>query len=141
MPAPTRARLVRDVMTTDVVTIEPGATLSEALELLADTHVSAVAVVDRYQALVGVVSSTDILAAGAEAGEDEARARLRADGVVRDVMTSKVLTVQPDLELREAALQLEYGDVHRLFVEEEGRLVGVISRSDISRAFAAGLLS
>jgi CBS domain-containing protein len=35
---------------------------------------------------------------------------------------------------------MDYGDVHRLFVEENGELVGVISRSDINRAFAAGKL-
>jgi CBS domain-containing protein len=33
---------------------------------------------------------------------------------------------------------MEYGDVHRLFVERNGALVGVISRSDVSRALATG---
>jgi CBS domain-containing protein len=57
---------------------------------------------------------------------------------VEEVMTRKTLTVSPDTELREAALAMEYGDVHRLFVQEHGALVGVISRSDVSRALATG---
>ena len=53
-------------------------------------------------------------------------------------MTSPALTIGPDAELREAALAMEYGDVHRLFVEQGGELVGVVSRSDVSRALAVG---
>jgi len=54
------------------------------------------------------------------------------------VMTRRTLTVRPETELREAALAMEYGDVHRLFVERDGALMGVISRSDVSRALATG---
>ncbi|MGE0441854.1 MAG: HPP family protein [Gemmatimonadales bacterium] len=132
------ARIVRDVMTTDVVTIDPDAQVARAIELLADSHVSGIAVIDHHHKLVGVVSTSDVVSAEAEAGDDEGRSRFLATAVVSDVMTTKPLTASPDLELREAALQMDYGDVHRLFVEENGRLVGVISRSDINRAFAAG---
>ena len=134
------ARVVRDVMTTDVVTIDPDAPLTQAIEMLADSHVSGIAVIDNRRRLLGVISTTDVVAAEAEAGDEEARSRLLSTGTVRDAMTTKALTVTPDLELREAALQMDYGDVHRLFVESDGELVGVISRSDINRAFAAGKL-
>jgi CBS domain-containing protein len=140
-PAPPhRPRVVRDLMTSDVVSISPDAQVSRAVELLADAHVSGLAVIDHHERLIGVVSTTDLLNAEAEAGDDAARNRLWSVATVRDIMTARALTVSPDLELREAALQMDYGDVHRLFVEADGRLIGVISRSDINRAFATGRL-
>lgn len=138
-PAP-RPRSVRDLMTADVISIAPDAPVARAVELLADAHVSGLAVIDHHERLVGVISTTDILNAEAEAGDEPARNRLWTVATVRDIMTPRALTVAPELELREAALQMDYGDVHRLFVEAGGRLIGVISRSDINRAFANGRL-
>ncbi len=51
-------------------------------------------------------------------------------------MTSRPATTAPDDDVRTAAQQMLYLDVHRLFVEEEGELVGVISQSDIIGAMA-----
>lgn len=138
-PTP-RPRYVRDLMTADVISIAPDASVARAVELLADAHVSGLAVIDHHERLVGVVSSTDLLNAEAEAGDEAARSRLWTVATVRDIMTPRALAVGPELELREAALQMDYGDVHRLFVEAGGRLIGVISRSDINRAYATGRL-
>jgi CBS domain-containing protein len=135
-----RPKIVRDLMTTDVITIEPDAPVSRAVELLADSHVSGLAVVDHHDHLIGVISTTDIVNAEAEMASEPVRDRLWSVATVRDIMTRKALPVAPDLELREAALQMDYADVHRLFVMENDRLIGVISRSDINRAFAAGTL-
>ena len=136
----TKPRCVRDLMTAAVVSIPPDAPVARAVELLAEAHVSGLAVIDHHERLIGVVSSTDLLNAEAEAGDEAARNRLWTVATVRDIMTPRALTVGPELELREAALQMDYGDVHRLFVEANGRLVGVISRSDINRAYATGKL-
>ena len=129
---------VADVMTRQVVTVRGDATLAEALTYLATQHISGAAVTDHRQRLVGVVSRSDIIEAEVEVEEPEARGRFLAETMVRDVMTSPALTVGPEVELREAALAMEYGDVHRLFVEDAGELVGVLSRSDVSRALATG---
>lgn len=134
------AKTVRDVMTTEVITIEPDAPVARAVDLLADGHVSGLAVVDRHERLIGVISTSDIVSAEAETAPESARNRWGSEPTVRDIMTPKALSVTPDLELREAALQMDYADVHRLFVMEHDRLIGVISRSDINRAFASGAL-
>ncbi|MBX3148412.1 MAG: CBS domain-containing protein [Gemmatimonadales bacterium] len=133
-------RTVRDVMTSDVISIHPDQTVTELIGQLADTHVSGLPVIDSRRRLLGVVSTTDLLSAFAEAGDGEARERLMQQ-TARDIMTPRGLVVEPDLELREAALQMEYGGVRRLFVEYEGQVVGVISRSDINRVYALGLLN
>jgi CBS-domain-containing membrane protein len=129
---------VADVMTRQVVTVRGDATLAEALTYLATQHISGAAVTDHRQRLVGVVSRSDIIEAEVEVEEPEARGRFLAETMVSDVMSSPALTVGPEVELREAALAMEYGDVHRLFVEDAGQLVGVLSRSDVSRALATG---
>jgi CBS domain-containing protein len=59
---------------------------------------------------------------------------------VSEIMTPRPLTVSPDAEVREAAQQMLYAEIHRLFVVEDGRVVGVISTSDIMRAVATGQL-
>ncbi len=129
---------VAEVMTRRVVSMRNDATLAEALTYLATQHISGAAVTDRKQRLVGVISRSDIMEAEAEIGEPEVRGRFLDETLVSDVMTSPALTIGPEAELREAALAMEYGDVHRLFVEEGGELVGVVSRSDVSRALATG---
>jgi CBS domain-containing protein len=128
---------VADAMTRDVITIGPDETLADAMSILADGHVSGLAVVDSRRRLIGVASTTDLLTAAAETSED-GRALVLATTTVGEVMSTRPLTVDPRTELREAALQMDYADVHRLFVERDGVLVGVVSRSDINRVYAAG---
>lgn len=133
-------KTVRDLMTAEVITIDPDSTVARAAVMLAESHVSALAVVDHHHHLIGVLSASDIVNAEVETANEPTRDQLWSLATVRDIMTHKVVPVSPDLELREAALQMDYLDVHRLFVLEDGRLVGVISRSDINHAFAAGTL-
>jgi CBS domain-containing protein len=122
---------VAEVMTRGVLVLRKETTLREAVEYLATQHVSGAPVVDAKRRLAGAITTSDILQAESEGVDPEAT-------TVADIMTSPVLTVAPETELREAALAMEYGDVHRLFVEEDGQLLGVISRSDVSRALATG---
>ncbi len=129
---------VSDVMTCRVVSVGTEVTLGKALTYLATQHISAAAVMDCKERLVGAITRFDIMEAEAEVGDSEARGRLLEETLVRDVMTQPALTIGPEAELREAALAMVYGNVHQLFVEEADQLVGVISRSDVSRAFATG---
>src|SRR4026209_333575 len=129
---------VTDVMTKRVVTLRNDATLAEASTYLASQHISGAAVTVHRQRLVGVISRSDIMEAEAEITDQEVRGRFLDETLVSDLMTSAAPPRRPEAELREAALAMEYGDVHRLFVEEAGELIGVVSRSDVSRALATG---
>lgn len=131
---------VSELMQRAVKTVGPDAAVNDAVVTLADSHISALPVVDRMGRMVGVVSSTDILTSEAEAGDATAREALFEETVVRDIMTLHPLTVLPDAEVREAAQQMLYADIHRLFVVEGERVVGVISTTDIMRAVATGRL-
>ena len=127
---------VANLMQTTLVTVASDSMVSEAVVSLADAHVTGLPVVDLTGRLVGVLSTSDILTALAELEEPDARTYFFENTAVRDLMTPRPVTIAPEADAREAAQQMLYANVHRLFVEEAGELVGVISQSDIVRAVA-----
>lgn len=131
---------VSELMQHPVLTVNMETSVKDAVVMLADDHISALPVTDSGGRMVGVLSSTDILTAEAEAEDDAAREALFAGTSVRDLMTPRPLTVGRDTDVREAAQQMLYADVHRLFVTADDEVVGVISSSDIVRAVATGRL-
>lgn len=132
--------LVAELMVTDLRTAAPDAPLTDALTVLAEEHLSALPVVDGHGHLVGVLSTTDVLQAVAEADSRSERERLFVDATVADLMTPRPVGVRPDSLVKEAAQQMLYLEVHRLFVLEGEQLVGVISQSDIVRGVALAKL-
>ena len=131
---------VRELMQGNVITVNLDTSINDAVVTLTDAHISALPVVDSGGRMVGVVSSTDILTSEAEANDAVEREALFEEMMVRDIMTRRPLTVAPDTEVREAAQQMLYADVHRLFVTAGDEVVGVISTTDIVRAVAGGNL-
>ncbi|HEY7195193.1 MAG TPA: CBS domain-containing protein [Gemmatimonadales bacterium] len=127
---------VADIMRTDVKTVDLDATVGEAIASLADIHVSALPVTDARGQIVGVLSTTDILGALSETSEPEIREQLFEEPV-RDLMTSRSRVIGPEADVLDAAREMLRLDVHRLFVERQGRLVGVISQTDIVAAVAS----
>jgi CBS domain-containing membrane protein len=127
---------VAELMQTDVKTVDLDATVGDAITTLADAHVSALPVTDPHGRVIGVVSTTDILCNLAETTEPEARERLFDETPVREIMTPRSRVIAPDADALDAAREMLYLDVHRLFVEEHGQLVGVISQTDIVAAVA-----
>lgn len=127
---------VAELMRSDVRVIAPDATITEAVELLADNHVSGLPVVDTKGQFVGVLTAADILQAEAEATGARSREALFEDTRVRELMSTPPRTIAAEADVREAAQQMLYLDVHRLFVVTADRLVGVLSQSDLVRALA-----
>ena len=131
---------VAELMQRNVRTVGSEASIAEVVLSLADAHVSGLPVVDKAGRMVGVVSASDVLTAEAEAESRSVGQQVLEDTSVREIMTPRPYTVTPDEDVREAARQMLYADVHRLFVAEGDRLVGVISTTDIVRAVATNNL-
>jgi CBS domain-containing protein len=127
---------VVDIMQTTVKTVTSDTPISEVVISLADAQVSGLPVVDARGRVIGVVSSTDVIAAQAETQSPQERQILLEQTSVRELMTPKPLMIGATAELQEAARHMLYAEVRRLFVEENGILVGVISHTDIVRAVA-----
>jgi CBS domain-containing protein len=130
---------VRDLMQTEVISIDAAEPVRRAVELMVDGHVSGLPVVEGKGKLVGAISGADILQAESGLDEPEAIARLFQETQVRELMTPRPETITPDATIREAAQRLLYLEVHRLFVESDGHLVGVISTSDLVREMAGAI--
>lgn len=138
---------IRDLMTTDVVTIGAEASLKEAARRMLEAGVSGLPVTDGEESLVGIITEADFLATESErgskgrtarllrlfTGEAEPFARARSVG---DVMTTDLVTIGPDADHSEAARIMEKTGVKRLPVVDGSKLRGLISRADIVRAFA-----
>lgn len=141
-----------DVMTTDVVTVRPDTTVPELVQLLLSRNISGAPVVDADGVLVGIVTESDLLRR-AELGTDRKRggwlafftgtATLAQDFVrshatkVSDIMSPGVVAVARDTSLAEIANTMEEKRVHRVPVMEGGRVVGIVSRANLLRAYAS----
>jgi CBS-domain-containing membrane protein len=139
--------LVKDLMTTPVVTVGPATPFKEFVAHLAEHRVSAVPVVDDHNRVLGVVSEADLLLKE-EFPEPEQdlppwwtkRTRLdrakAAASVASDLMTVVVVAIPPDATVAEAARRMHTAKVKRLpVVDRSGRLVGIVSRSDLLKVF------
>jgi predicted transcriptional regulator len=134
------AMTVAELMQRKVKTVRSQASVAEAIVSLADAHISGMPVVDGAGKVIGVLSTTDVLTAEAEADDPASRQALFENTEVREIMTPRPFIIAPGEDIREAARRMLYADVHRLFVAEGDQVVGIISTTDIVRAVATGRL-
>jgi CBS domain-containing protein len=127
---------VAELMHTELKTISVDATVADAVDALTEAQVSALPVVDRFGRAVGVVSTRDILKAESTFNNPRARDTLFEQTTVLEIMAPWPPTITPEMDIKDAAQQMLYFDAQRLFVEDEGALVGVLSQSDIVAAVA-----
>ncbi len=140
---------VRDAMTANVVKIREDGDITEVTNLLSENKISGLPVVDGEDRVVGVITEADVLSmAGMQKGhafKDIVRHILgeplpakRGSNSIRDFMSAPAITTGPDADIREVALVLDEKRIKRLpVVDEQGKLVGVISRADIVRTIKA----
>jgi CBS domain-containing protein len=139
---------VGDVMTTEVITARDDASFAEVAAILAGRGISAVPIVDRFGVVVGVVSWTD-LRDNIDIGEPDQmvrRGRMRRwapllprwpGGAAVEVMSAPPLTIAPDASLPAAARLMYRRSVGRLLVVDgDGRLRGIVTRSDLLKVHA-----
>ena len=137
---------VKDVMTTQVLSVRPAASFKEMVVKMRRSRVSALPVVDGEGRVIGVVSEADMLnkQADLDTGSGTLSDLLRfgerekADGVTAaELMTKPPVTVGPGVPLPEAARLMRDRRVKRLpVINDAGLLIGIISRADVLRVFA-----
>lgn len=117
------------IMSTNLVTVEPSATLAEARTLMHDNRIHHIPVVEGDQ-LVGLVTLTNVLAATDSFLRDD-NSRIHANEIgISDMMVTDVATVDVNASLRHAALFLERHKIGCLPVLDDGKLVGIITDTD-----------
>ena len=127
-------RLVASYMTSDLATAEADTPLAKVIRLLAARRISAVPVVGGGGAIVGVVSRWDLI-------HHERRHPGQAGATCAAIMSQAPRVVEVSASLKEAACLMTERRIHRVFVVDGGRLVGVLTTTDLTRAVQdAGLV-
>ena len=116
---------VRDVMTTNVVSFREDTPVEEVAEQLNDRRITGAPVVTEEGFVVGIVSEVDVFT--------------KHGAVARDIMSRHVISITEDTGIDEAARLLAGERIRRLPVLRQGRLVGLISRSDVLSFFATSV--
>lgn len=120
---------IEAIMSTNLITVTPSATLAEARALMQDNRIHHIPVVDDEQ-LVGLVTLTNVLAATDSFLRDD-QSRIHANEIgIGDAMVHDVATVDINASLRHAALFLEKHQIGCLPVLDDGKLVGIITDTD-----------
>ncbi len=119
---------VKDLMSPSAVTVEPAASAALAARLISRHNVGALPVCGPDRRLRGMVTDRDIVLRCVAAEEDPAQTP------VRDIMTRSCASVAPGADCREATHLMALHQVRRLPVVDKGKLVGMISLSDLARS-------
>jgi len=138
----------RDIMTKDVITIRPEATVEELARLLIEHRISGVPVVDDTGGLIGIVTENDLIAQNKRlhiptiirlfdayimlgSGRMEEEIRKMAAVTVDDICTKDVVTVNEDTTLEDIATIMSEKGIHLLPVVKDSRVIGIIGKADV----------
>ena len=116
-----------ELMTTEVVTGRPDESVGKLVEKFKANHITGMPVVDEGGEVVGMISDSDVLDA-------------ESDEVIRDYMSTPVISVDEDTPVDELAVIIKSRHINRLPVTREGRLVGIVTRDDLV-SYLANLLA
>ncbi|ABM80985.1 CBS domain-containing protein [Hyperthermus butylicus] len=127
---------VSDYMSTPVVVVTPHSDLAHVRRLMLRYRIGRVVVIDEAEKPVGIVTMSDFVRLVAERFSSKPLVNI----AVADIMTRDPVTIRDNRSLREAArLMIKHGVSGLPVVDEDGKLVGIITKSDIVRAFAEKL--
>ena len=115
---------VRDLMVSDVVTIEPGAGVVDAAKRMIQEEKGPLPVVEGDRP-VAMVTDRDVIARVVAEGRDPTTV------TVDDIATRELVTIGPDQDVNEARRLMDQHELDRILVVEGDRLVGIISEADI----------
>jgi CBS domain-containing protein len=138
--------LVKDVMTTDVITVQKFESVLAVADILASRNISGIPVVDKQGKVTGIITQADILSVVGIRKDrtfkdllkhmlGEPLLERKMGDIVGDVMTAPVHTTTPETNIAMVVLIMDEKKIRRLpVVDEKKRLVGIISRADILKA-------
>ncbi|OGP70005.1 MAG: hypothetical protein A2Y80_06050 [Deltaproteobacteria bacterium RBG_13_58_19] len=144
----------RDIMTSQVITITPEASIADLAKLLETHRINGAPVLDPEGRLVGIITQTDLIQRAQDLklppalnildlhlfletpSHFQRRLEKMLGTTVREVMTPDPVTIAPETPLSSIAALMERKKVHTLPVLETGRLVGIIGKIDLIRALA-----
>lgn len=137
---------VNDVMTKDVISVEKFESVMTVADILSGRNISGIPVVDKEKKVIGIVTQADILSMVGVRKEQtfkdlvkhmigERPIERRTGDIVADIMTAPALTTRSDANIAEIAQIMDEKKIRRLpVVDDQKKLIGIISRADILKA-------
>ena len=125
--------IVSDIMN-ELVTIEGSATISEAADKMVKEGIGSIIITDDSKP-VGIITKSDLLSRVIVAYKDPKIHK------AREIMSSPLFIIDSETSILDAMREIRRKNVRRLLVEEEGKLVGIISETDIIRAISISSLT
>jgi CBS-domain-containing membrane protein len=142
---------VKDIMTTEIITVSPETEIVQATKLLLENRINGLPVLDESGRLVGILCQSDLIAQQRKlpipsfftlldgliplTSEKQIDKQVRkiAAVTVAEAMTPDPVTVQPDTNIEEVAALMVDRNFHTIPVVDEGELVGIVGKEDILR--------
>ena len=121
-----REIIVKEAMKTNLAMVKPITTILEAAKIMKKRKIGNVIIVEKERP-VGILTESDILKKVVAEGKNA------NDVVVKDVMTTPIVVIDPYVTLEEAMITMGKCNVRRLPVTENDKLIGIITQKDISR--------
>jgi len=118
---------IENVMVVDVVTVEAEATVKEAVELMNRNEIGCLVVVDEEEKPVGIITERDLLTRVLANRKDPVKSK------VKDIMSKPLVTGTPHMEIETAVRLMFKKKIKKLPVVEDGRLVGLVTLTDLVR--------
>ncbi|OPX86724.1 MAG: Hypoxic response protein 1 [Pelotomaculum sp. PtaB.Bin104] len=146
--------LAKEIMNSKVITVQESATIEEIAEILVHNNISGAPVVNQDGDLVGIVTEEDLLHQETNPrtpgflnilgafiyinGIEQYREDFKklAATKAQEIMTTEVITVNADTDIRQVAALMVEHDINRLPVVEDKKIIGIISRADIVKTLA-----
>lgn len=126
-------KAVSHVMTSSVETIAPDAPVTDAARAMIDNNVGSLVIVDEENYPQGIITRTDIVKFVAD-HESVTEGDVPS---VRSKMTTDVVTVSRNDPFQEAVSKMLSNDIHHLPVVQDGKLVGIVTTTDLGTVFSS----
>ena len=142
-------RTAQDIMTSEVITISPEADITEAVKILLDKGINGLPVIDGEGRLVGILCQSDLVRMQkslpipslftlldgfvplSSSALLDAEVKRNAASKVSDAMSTKVVTVAPDMTIDEIAALMVDKKFHTLPVMQDDKLLGIVGKKDV----------
>ncbi len=144
--------IAKDIMSTDVITVKGNASIQDIAKLLTEKNISGVPVVDDVNNVIGIITKKDLIYKDVEVKfpsyveflggifylesikHYEEKLKKFLANTAEDIMTSDVITITQDIDVKEIAEIMVEKDITKLPVINDGKLVGIVTRGDIVKS-------
>ena len=150
------AMKVREIMSRDVKTVTPATSVKDAAQMMIDSDIGALPVMDEGGDLAGMVTESDLIMQDVKVhfptyfqlldgfvylgsiSKFESQLKKAVAARVSDVMTTDIVTVTAEADVEDVATMMVERDISRIPVLEDGKLAGIVTKHDIVRAISRG---